>query len=291
MKATLSRRNFLQSGALAAAACATVSAKPALAEAVAETGKPSPVKLGMCSYTFRNFTRDQMIPYLKQLHVTNLNCKDAKDHLPMDPAAEEQALADYKANGINLHAAGTIYFREQDEKDVRAKFEYVKRAGIDVIVAGDPTPDSLRWIERFVKEYDVKIAIHNHGPEDKFFPSPYDVLKVIKDLDPRIGFCIDVGHTARAGVNVAEAIHMAGTRLYDVHMKDLTNLAVKESQVAVGAGKMPIRGIFQALIEINYPGFVDLEYEIHGDDPMPGVIESISYERGVLDGMGYLTPA
>ena len=288
MKNAFTRRNFLQSGALAAA-CAVSSVSPAVAEAVPETGKPSPIKLGLASYTFRNFTRAQLIGYMQQLHITDLNCKDVKDHLPMDPAAEAQAVADYTAAGIKLHAAGAIYFPKNDEQDIRSKFEYVNRAGINVIVAGDPTPDSLKWIEKFVKEYDIRIAIHNHGPEDKFFPSPFDVLKAIKDLDPRIGFCIDVGHAARANANLVDAIHATGSRLYDMHVKDLTSFKDKASQVAVGEGILPFREMFQALVEINYQGFVDLEYEVHGDDPMPGVIESFAYMRGLLTGMGYLT--
>lgn len=287
MKDTLSRRTFVRSGALLAAACTASGAVPALAEALPETGKPLPVNLGLCSYTFRNFTRAQMIGFMKDLHVSDLNCKDTKDHLPTDPTLEAQAVADYAAAGIKLHAAGAIYFPKDDESDIRGKFEYCKRAGIDVIVAGDPTPDSLKWIEKFVKEYNIKIAIHNHGPEDKFFPSPFDVLKAIKDLDPRIGFCIDVGHAARAGANLVDAIHATGSRLYDMHIKDLTDFHNRESQVAVGEGILPIREIFQALIDIKYKGFVDLEYEIHGDNPMPGVIASFSYMRGVLTGMGY----
>ncbi|MGA7258230.1 MAG: sugar phosphate isomerase/epimerase [Terracidiphilus sp.] len=289
---SLSRRDFLRSSALAAAAA---GALPSLAEPRAETGKPSPVKLGMCSYTFRNFTRDQMIPFLKQLHMDELNAKDAKDHLPPDsqqaPQQEEQAVADYKANGIRLHAAGAIYFRQNTDDAIRAQFEYVKRAGIPVIVAGDPTPASLPRIEKFVKEYDIKIAIHNHGPEDKLWPSPLDILKDIRGMDLRIGCCIDVGHTVRAGTDVVEAIHACGQRLFDMHMKDLTSFTDKESQVAVGQGKMPVREIFQALIAIHYPAFVDLEYEVHPDDPMPGVIASIAYMRGVLTGMGYLENA
>ncbi len=291
MKNTFSRRNFVQSGALMAAACVATSTSPSFAEALPETGKPSPVKLGICSYTFRNFTRAQMLGYLKELNLTDLNVKDTKDHLPMDPALEAQALADYAAAGIKLHAAGAIYFPTADEKDIRGKFEYCKRAGINVIVAGDPTPESLKWIEKFVKEYDIKIAIHNHGPEDKFFPSPFDVLKAIKGLDPRIGCCIDVGHATRANANLVDAIHATGSRLYDMHIKDLTSFTSRESQVAVGEGIMPVREIFQALIAIKYQGFVDLEYEIHGDNPMPGVIESFGYMRGVLTGMGYLTHA
>lgn len=288
MKAALSRRRFLQSSAAVAAAGAASFTIPAAGQALKETGAPCPIKLGLCSYTFRNFTRAQLIGFMKQLNITDLNVKDVKDHLPMDPAQERQALSDYAAAGIKLHAAGAIYFTTSDEKDIRGKFEYARRAGINVIVAGDPTPESLKWIERFVKEYDIKIAIHNHGPEDKFFPSPFDVLKAIKDLDPRIGFCIDVGHAVRANANVVEAIHATGSRLYDMHVKDLTDYSSKESQVAVGEGVIPFREIFKALAEIKYPGYVDLEYEINGNDPMPGVIESYAYMRGMLTGMGYL---
>ena len=288
---SLTRRHFLESGAFAAA-CVASGAVSAAAEAVPVSGKPIPIRLGVCSYTFRNFSRQQMIGYLKQLHVTELNVKDVKDHLPStDAAAEQAALDDYKAAGIRLHAAGTIYFPKNDEADIRGKFEYARRAGIGVIVAGDPTPESLKWLERFVREYDIRIAIHNHGPEDKFFPSPFDVLKAIRDLDPRIGFCIDVGHAVRANANLVEAVHATGDRLYDVHVKDLANFQSRDSQVAVGQGILPFRDLFQALIDIRYPGYVDLEYEIHGDDPMPGVIESLAYMRGVLAGMGYLTHA
>jgi len=283
MTTTLSRRTFLQS-----AAALPALAAPALhAQAVPESGKPSPFKLGLASYTFRNFTRAQMIGFMQQLHVTGLNCKDVKDHLPMDPAAEAQALADYAAAGIQLHAAGVIGFPNDDDADIRSKFEYARRAGIGVIVAGDPTPASLRRIDRFVREYDIRIAIHNHGPEDKSFPSPFDVLKAVKDLDPRIGCCIDLGHAARADADLVDAIHAAGPRLYNLHAKDLANMKEKDSQVAVGHGVLPFREIFQALIETGYQGFVDLEYEIHEDDPLPGVIESFAFMRGVLDGMGY----
>jgi sugar phosphate isomerase/epimerase len=138
-----------------------------------------------------------------------------------------------------------------------------------------------------VKEYDIRIAIHNHGPEDKVFPSPLDVLKAVRSMDPRMGCCIDIGHTVRAGTDVVQAIHEIGPRLFNMHAKDLTDFHNRDSQVAVGEGKMPIREIFEALAKTNYKGFVDLEYEVHGDDPMPGVIESFAYMRGVLDGMGY----
>jgi sugar phosphate isomerase/epimerase len=283
MNRKLSRRTFVGAGALAAAALATSKAMPAPASA--DTALP--INLGLCSYTFRNFDRAQLIGYMKQLNVLALNAKDVKNHLPMDPAEEAKALDDYHAAGIKLHAIGTVYFPKDEDDDIRSTFEYAKRAGVSVIVAGDPEPGTLPRIEKFVKEYDIRLAIHNHGPEDKLWHSPLDVLKAVSNMDPRMGCCIDIGHTARAGTDVVEAIKQVGPRLFNMHTKDLTDFTSKESQVAVGDGLMPMRRIFEILIAIKYKGFVDLEYEVHGDDPMPGVIASFSYMRGVLAGMGY----
>jgi sugar phosphate isomerase/epimerase len=291
MKQTISRRSFVQSGSLIAAACAASNGVRSFAQAAPAAGKAAPVQLGLASYTLRNFTRAQMIGFLKQLNVSALNAKDVKDHLPADPQEEAKALEDYAAAGIKLHAAGTISFTKDEDADIRGKFEYCKRAGISVIVAGNPTPEILPRIERFVKEYDIRIAIHNHGPEDKLWPSPLDVLEAVTKMDPRMGCCIDLGHAARAGADVVKAIHEVGPRLFNVHMKDLTNFQSKESQVAVGEGIMPVREIFEALIATGYKGFVDLEYEIHADDPMPGVTASFAYMRGVLAGMGYANHA
>src|SRR5712672_2840112 len=290
MRNTLSRRDFARSGTIAAAALA---AAPSDVFALTQQHVPaadSPIRFGVASYTFRNFSRAQIIAFLKQLNVLALNAKDVKDHLPSDPQQQAVAVADYTAAGINLHAAGTIYFPKDEDADIRSKFEYCKRAAIPVIVAGDPAPETLPRIEKFVREYNIRFAIHNHGPEDKIWHSPLDVLKAVKGLDPRIGCCIDVGHTVRAGTDVVQAIHEAGPRLFNIHMKDLTNFQDKEIQVAVGEGKLPVPKIFQALAAIGYKGFVDLEYEIHPNDPMPGVIASFAYMHGVLAGLGYTNP-
>jgi sugar phosphate isomerase/epimerase len=286
-KSTVSRRDFVRSSALVAAAFAAPSGVLATTQTRSSAEEASPIRLGLASYTFRNFSRTQMIGFMKQLNVFALNAKDVKDHLPMDAQQEAAALADYAAAGIKLHAAGAIYFAKDEDSDIRTKFEYCKRAGIAVIVAGDPTLETLPRIEKFVKEYDFRVAIHNHGPEDKLWPSPLDVLKAVNGMDPRIGCCIDVGHTVRAGTDVVQAIHEAGPRLLNVHMKDLTNFESKESQVAVGDGTMPVRKMFEGLIATKYQGFVDLEYEVHPEDPMPGVIASFAYMRGVLAGMGF----
>jgi sugar phosphate isomerase/epimerase len=285
----VSRRDFVRSTAIVAAGVATSADLFARTRQSAPANEPPPVRLGLASYTFRNFSRAQMIAFMKQLNVLTLNAKDVKDHLPTDPQQEGAALADYAAAGIKLHAAGTIYFPKDEDTDIRNKFEYCKRAGISVIVAGDPAPETLPRIEKFVKEYDIRFAIHNHGPEDKIWHSPLDVLKAVKSMDPRMGCCIDVGHTVRAGTDVVQAIQEAGPRLFNVHVKDLTSFQSKESQVPVGDGVMPLRKMFAALIGMNYKGFVDLEYEIHPDDPMPGTIASFAYMRGVLAGLAHGT--
>ena len=278
---------------MGAAACA-LPALPASALGLSgfakkkkESARPQ-IRLGVASYSLRSMDREHVIAALKELKTTYLNAKDVKDHLPSTSGeAEDAAIAAYKAAGIQLTAAGTISFPAADAADIEKKFKYAKRAGIGVIV-GSPTPEALPDVESFVKQYDIKLAIHNHGPEDKLWPSPLDVLKGVAKMDRRVGLCIDVGHTARTGTDVVTAIQAAGPRLYCVHMKDLADMRVKESQVAVGDGKMPVRAIFEALLGIGYKGFVDLEYEIHEDDPLPGMIKSFAYMRGVLEGMGYV---
>jgi sugar phosphate isomerase/epimerase len=287
MNVDVTRRHFLGSCAAAAGALVGANELLALSRERPSASGAAPIRLGLASYTFRNFSRAQLISFMKQLKVYALNAKDTKDHLPEDPQAEAAALADYAAAGITLHAAGTIYFEKNDDADIHEKFQYCQRAGIGVIVAGDPTPETLPRVEKFAKDYDTRIAIHNHGPEDKLWHSPLDVLQAVKNMDPRMGCCIDVGHTVRAGTDVVSAIHAAGPRLFNMHMKDLADFHEKDSQVAVGAGKMPVKEIFEALAGIKYQGFVDLEYEIAADDPMPGVSNSFAYMRGLLAGLGY----
>lgn len=290
MKRTYSRRNFVQTGALIAAACTASTPVSAFAKEPPASPKPLLFHLGLASYTFRNFSRAQLIAFMKQLKSTALNAKNVKDHLPTDPQEEVQAIKDYSGAGIQLHAAGVIYFPTNEDADIRAKFEYCKRAGVSVIVAGGATIATLPRLEQFVREYDMRIAIHNHGPKDTW-PSPLDVLKAVKDMDPRMGCCIDVGHTVLAGVDVVQAIREAGPRIFNMHIKDMTDFKREDSEVPVGDGIMPIREIFEALIATEYKGFVDLEYEPYSNDPMPGVIGSLAFMRGVLNGLGYTNRA
>jgi sugar phosphate isomerase/epimerase len=275
----LSRRSALKTMLMASAAVAA----PRFSFGYAL--KPSPIRLGIASYTFRNFKPPQLIEYMHQLKTPYLNLKDV--HLPMTPpdAAPKQA-AEYRAAGLTLTADGTIYFPKDEDEDIRKKFEYVKSAGIPLIV-GSPSHEALGRVESFVKKYDIKLAIHNHGPEDKEWPSPHDILKLIGKMDKRVGCCVDVGHAMRAGDDIPATLREVGPRLLAMHIKDLANPKEKESQVAVGEGVMPVRKIFETLVELKYPGTVDLEYEIHGDDPMPGVMKSFASMRGTLAEMGY----
>src|SRR5260370_9918755 len=189
MKTTFSRLEFVYSGAMLAAAASAPAASFAAASAPAGAPVPEPApvgsapfKLGLASYTFRNFTRAQVIENLKTLKVTTINCKDVKDHLPMDPAAEAAAVEAYKAAGITITGAGTVYFDKDDDDDIRAKFEYLKRAGAPLVVAGGGTPVLLKRVEKFANDDDVKFALHDHGPARKMWHSPLDVLKVVGDM-------------------------------------------------------------------------------------------------------------
>ncbi len=284
MSSDTSRRSFLSVSAAAAAAASLPSTLAATTNA-AQALKPSPILLGVASYSFHKLDRQHAIDGTKALKTPYLNVKDV--HLPMGTPDEiKKASAEFRDAGLTLTGAGTIYLMKDEDEDMRKSFEYCKLAGIPMIVAG-PTLETLPRVEKFAKEYDIKIAIHNHGPEDKHFPSPLDVLKAVKNMDPHMGLCMDVGHAARTGTDVVEAIKAAGPRLFDMHIKDLADLTDAKSQVPVGDGAMPIVGIFQALVGIKFKGHVMLEYEIDPDNPLPGMIKSFAYMRGALAGMGY----
>lgn len=242
------------------------------------------LKLGIASYSFRKFSREKAIEMTKELGTPYLNVKDF--HLKLDSTPEEidAAKKEFADAGITLVGCGNVSFNKDDEADMRAKFEYAKRAGFPLIVCA-PTAVTLPKLEKFVKEFDIKIAVHNHGPEDKHFPTPESVLKAVNNLDPRCGLCMDIGHTSRTGVDIVEWIVKAGPRLLDMHVKDLADPMVRESQVAVGDGKLPIPRIFAQLLKMKYNGCVNLEYEVHADDPMPGMTKSFAYMHGVLAGI------
>lgn len=276
----MNRRNFFFSSA---ALAAPFAASPA---AAAEAGE---LKLGVATYSFRQFQRDLCIRYVKQLGIQYVDVKDV--HLSQtDPVAAlaKGRKAFYDA-GLKVIGGGNVSLQEPDEAGLRQHFDYAKAVGFPMMICA-PNHDNLGVLEKLAKEYDIRLAIHNHGPEDKHFPSPQSVLDAVKGMDARMGLCLDIGHTARSGRDVVEAIGLAGPRLFELHMKDLKDLTGKGGgasfgQVPVGEGAMPIPAIFKQLRKINYQGVCSLEYEIDADDPMPGMMKSFAYMRGVLAGL------
>ncbi|PYV16497.1 MAG: sugar phosphate isomerase/epimerase [Acidobacteria bacterium] len=276
----LTRRAMLQSAVGAGAV-------PALAlrgAAAAASGDPwLGLKVGVASYTLRELPLEAAIQGIRRVGVRYASIKDV--HLPRKSSAEERraVIRKFKEAGITPLSCGNVSM-QNSEADIRDAFQYARDAGLPTIVCS-PHPDSLAILDRLVKEFDIRLAIHNHGPEDKRFPSPYDVWQAVQKYDARIGLCIDVGHSARARVDPAEAIVKCKARLYDLHLKDLASTEPKAATLEVGRGVLDIKGICRALLSIRYQHQVAFEYEKDGDDPLPGLAESVGYVRGLLAGM------
>lgn len=237
-------------------------------------------KMGIASYSFRKLSLENTIKAMQDLDLKYISIKDF--HLSLKSTAEERrAVIDkFKQAGITPLSCGNITM-ENDEANVRHAFQYAKDCGIPTIVCS-PHPDSMPLLDKMVKEFDIKLAIHNHGPEDKRFPSPYDAWKAVEKYDKRMGLCIDVGHTARAKVDPAEAIVRCKDRLYDLHLKDINTTDPNGSTIQAGRGVLNLQSILQALIKIKYSYLVSLEYERNPDNPFPEVAESVGYIKGML---------
>jgi len=278
------RRAFLTATAASVAGASLALPLRREGQGVRSAAPPEPLRLGVASYSLRNFSRDKAIEMVKALGTPYINLKSV--HLPYESSLEELAAArrDIEGAGLHIVGGGVITFEQDTDQDVGKYFAYARAAGMPLIAA-HADAQTLPRIERFAKQYDIKVAIHNHGPEDKNFPSPYDALKHIRNMDRRVGLCIDIGHTVRTGTDVVRAIADAGPRLLDMHAKDLRDLTAKASQCIVGQGAIPIAAIFEQLETVGYPGYVNLEYEIDVDDPLPGMKQSFAYMRGALAGL------
>ena len=271
-----SRRAFL--GAAAAA-----SMLPRFAWAAAPRDRSRRLKLGLASYSMRKFSLDQTLAMCRDLDIAYINFKDV--HLPMTDSAEAIAAARKKieAAGLTVMGGGTITLKN-DEAQVRGAFEYARRCGFPLMVTA-PEPAAFDIIEKMIQEFDIKVAIHNHGPEDKSFPAPQDAFKLLKGRDKRFGLCMDIGHSVRAGADLVKTVAECQERLLDLHVKDLKSKTDKDSQTEVGKGALDIPGLFRALHKIGFTGHVGLEYEINAENPVGGIKESFAYMRGVLDAL------
>jgi sugar phosphate isomerase/epimerase len=257
------------------------------AAAAAAGGWEHGLRLGMTTYSTRTLSFDDSIAVVKLLRLSNAAVFRAHCNWETVSTDEARAVADkLRSHGIALTGTGVVNL-PNDEAKCRKAFDNMKAAGIPTMVC-KPEPVALPLVSRLAKEYDQKLAIHNHGPEDKTYPSADDVWKAIAPIDSRVGLCLDVGHAMRAGDDPVAVIRKYATRLYDVHLKDSISQKgdLDFGGIEAGAGRLDIPGILHALIDIKYAGVVTYEFDKVIANPVPGLAESFGYVRGLLRAMG-----
>ena len=243
-----------------------------------ETGES--FKLGVAGYTFVNFDLDKTLETMETLNLHYLCIKDF--HLPLkstdaEIAAFHKKLAD---KGVAGYAVGPIYMKT--EAEVNDAFAYAKRVGVKTIV-GVPNYEILPYVDKKVKEYGFNYAIHLHGPDIELFPDAEDVWSHTKDLDPRIGMCLDIGHNLRNGKDPISDLKKYHSRVFDIHIKDVTDNTHQGYSVEIGRGKIDFPAFVKMLREVGYTGVCSLEHEKNMKDPFMGIAESIGYFRGVIE--------
>ena len=287
------RRLLLKAGAFAAAipAIRFVSNAASSASAIDEADPWLGLKMGVASYSLRELPIEEAIQGIKRVGLKYVSIKNVKNHIDLThPTEERKRRAQmFLDAGITPLSVGNVTMRGGEE-EIRQAFEFARDIGVSTIVCA-PDHDSLPILNTLVKEFDIKLAIHNHGPEDKYFPSPFDVMRAVEKLDKRIGLCIDVGHTARAGADPAQSIIQCRERLYDVHLKDISAMGNKNTPIESGRGILDSKSILAALLKINFQGLVGFEYEKDSKDPMPGLSETVGYTKGLLAGMKQPMPS
>jgi inosose dehydratase len=265
------------------AGAAGKEASPTLYPPASPDGRENGLRIGVASYSLRTLGLEEAITTVQALRVKNIALFRAHCNWEAASADECRAIgAKLQAAGLNLTGSGVINL-PNDEAKCRQAFENVKAAGMQSMVC-KPDLAALPLVEKLAKEFDQKLAIHNHGPEDKLYPTPEVIWNAVKSLDSRIGLCIDVGHTARFGDDPTIAIKKYAARLYDLHMKDSVAVigAQRDVPVEVGAGRLNVRAMLRSLLDIKYNGVVSFEYEKVSGNPAIGLAESVGYVRGVL---------
>lgn len=242
--------------------------------------KPShKLELGLASYTLRSYSIDDVILYCNKLNIKHIVLKSM--HLPLDSTAEKitEVVEKLKKASINFYGVGVVYMKS--EAEVNQAFKYAQMAGVQMIV-GVPNHDLLPMVERKVKETGIKLAIHNHGPGDKVYPTPDTVYEHIKNLDKNIGLCIDIGHVIRLGLDPVKNLIKYKDRLFDIHLKDIDKAVETGASVEIGRGIIDIVGVLKALQKIKYQGVMSLEYEKDAKNAVVGLSESVGYINGIL---------
>ena len=278
---TTTRRDFFKRGAAVAAGLAVSPAAGPLAalEKTAKGGTRAPFELGLASITFQEFNLDAVITMARRVGLARISLKDF--HLPLTSTEAEIAAAVRKVRegGLVPYGCGVIYMTTPAE--VERGFAYAKAGGMEVII-GAPNHELLPLVEKKVKETGIKLAIHNHGPGDPHYPTPASAYEKIKNMDPRLGLCLDIGHCQRAGVDPSAAAEACASRLLDVHLKDVSAASKEGGFVEVGRGVIDVPNFLRTLVKLNFRGTASFEYEKDEKDPLAGLAESVGYIRGVL---------
>jgi hypothetical protein len=279
------RRSFLGKTALGIAGTASLpllgSALNTTKTASTQEGGDHPLNIGIAGYTFYKFDLEKTISMMKRVGVTNLSLKEF--HLPLNSNAEKisEVKSKLKDAGINIYTVGVIYMKSKEAVD--QAFQYAKNVGVDMIV-GVPNYELLEYAEEKVKEHNIKLAIHNHGPEDKLYPSPKDIYDRIKNMDARMGLCIDIGHALRAGTLPEKAIREYKDRLFDLHIKDVNSSAKDAKAIEIGRGAIDFAAVIESLRKIKFQGVCSIEFEKDMSDPLAGIAESVGFFKGVMKG-------
>lgn len=236
--------------------------------------------IGIAGFTYREFTLEQTLEYLKNLDVKYFSVKDW--WLPLDSTKEQMDAFKAKCAeyGIEGYILGPIYMHSKEEAD-RA-FAYAQRYGSDMFI-GVPDYELIDYVIAKVKETGIKVAIHTHGPDGAAFPDIRTVVEKVGDPNLGVGCCMDLGHTIRMGYNVAKDIVKYRKWIYDIHIKDETAASKEGETWEMGRGVIDFKPIIKALRKIDYKGKISLEFEKGGEDPQPGTAESIGYLRAVCD--------
>lgn len=244
--------------------------------------KVNKFNVGIAGYSFLHFKLDETLEAMRKMDVRYLCIKDF--HLPFNStdAQIKEFHAKCAAKNIKGYAVGPIYMKSEAEID-RA-FDYAKRVGVDLIV-GVPLYELLPYLEKKVIETGFRYAIHNHGPDGQPYPDLEDVINRVKDLDPRIGSCLDIGHNLRFGKDPIAALLKWHKRVFDVHIKDVTGWTKAGQRTEIGRpdGLIDWPKFIRALRKVGYSGVCSLEHEKDMKDPFIGMAESIGYFKAVMD--------
>lgn len=274
-----SRRQFFKLAGTGILAAGVSSAYGSTSLSIMKEEGKDLFSLGMAGYTFKEFPVEKVIEMMNRIGISNLSVKDF--HMPMNSTQDQinSVIAKFKAGGINVYTVGVVYMKTEEAVD--QAFEYARMAGVKMIV-GAPEYALLPYVEKKIKKYDIRLAIHNHGPDNPLYPNATDIWNHIKDLDSRMGICIDIGHTMRDGQDPAVDIIKYASRIFDVHTKDVDGATKEGKTVEIGRGIIDIPGVIAALRQIKFAGKCSLEFEKDMKDPLPGICESIGYFKGAM---------